>query len=89
MTIAASYFGGAITLSITNKSILSKKQKKIFSQILFTRLKKNKIIYGSYPFGVDLVVDLRSWSVLLSRSQVRFPLVPISVSKSIQSFTLA
>ncbi|AES80054.1 hypothetical protein MTR_7g076180 [Medicago truncatula] len=40
-------------------------------------------------FGVGLVIDLGSWSVLLSRSQVRFPLVPISVGKSIQSFALA
>jgi len=35
------------------------------------------------PFGVGLVVGLGSWSVLLSRSQVRFPLVPISVGKFI------
>jgi len=31
------------------------------------------------PFGVGLVVGLGSWSLLLQRSQVRFPLVPISV----------
>jgi len=31
------------------------------------------------------VVGLGSWSLLLSRTQVRFPLVPISVGKSIQS----
>jgi len=41
------------------------------------------------PFGGDLVVGLGSWSLLLSRSQVQFPIVPISVSKSIQSFALA
>ena len=35
------------------------------------------------------MVDLGSWSVLLSRSHVRFSFVPISVGKSIQSFALA
>jgi len=35
------------------------------------------------------VVDVGSWSLLHSRPQVRFPLVPISVGKSIQSFALA
>ena len=38
------------------------------------------IMYCYNPFGVGLVVGLGSWSVLLSRSQVRFSLVPISVS---------
>jgi len=31
------------------------------------------------PFGVGLVVGLGFWSLLLQKSQVRFPLVPISV----------
>ena len=31
------------------------------------------------PFGVGLVVGLGAWSLLLQRSQVRFPLVTISV----------
>jgi len=41
------------------------------------------------PFGVDLVVDLRSWIVLLSRSQVRLPFVPISMGKSKGRFVMA
>ena len=40
-------------------------------------------------FGVCLVVDLGSWSVLLSWFQVQFPLMLILVCKSIQSFALA
>ena len=42
-----------------------------------------------YPFGVGLVVCSGFWSVFLSRSQVQFFLVSISVVKSIQSFVLA
>jgi len=41
------------------------------------------------PFGVGLVVDLRSWSLLLQKSQVRFPLVPISVGKVYTELALA
>jgi len=41
------------------------------------------------PLGVGLEVGLGSWSVHLSGSQVRFPLAPISMGKSIQSFALA
>jgi len=37
------------------------------------------------PFEVSRMVDLESWSLLLSRSHVRFPLVSILVGKSIQS----
>ena len=35
------------------------------------------------PLGVGLMVNLRSWSLLLSRSQVRSSLVSVSVDKSI------
>jgi len=37
------------------------------------------ILLSLNPFGVGLVVGLGSWSLLLQRSQVRFPLVSISV----------
>jgi len=42
-------------------------------------------IYSSNSFEFGRVVGLESWSLLLSRSQVRFPLVSILVGKSIQS----
>jgi len=35
-----------------------------------------------HPFGVGIVVDLGSWSVFLSKSQVRLTPVPISVGKN-------
>jgi len=43
------------------------------------------IIDINNPFGVDLVVDLESWSVLLLGSQIQFHLVSISVGMSIQA----